>query len=144
MKTKVISGLLIAVFLVTMLSTPLASTTASVSAANPPEPTYGTAVVNGDYSEWDLDGDFFANMYRAAKDTKKVESKLYLRYDCSTNTLYALVLAVEGVPVLTTQPDDSYIKINGTKVVEGNDDPIRPLGARSDLAPERGIRPDRR
>lgn len=100
-------------------------------AANPPQPTYGTADVEGDPSEWDLaedgSGDFFANMYRAADTDKPVESKLYLRYDCSTNTLYALVLGVEGVPVLSNLPDDAFIKIGNPsppppelKLVDGN------------------------
>lgn len=95
-----------------------------VCAATPPQPTYGTAIVDGDSSEWNLaedgSGDFFANMHRAAKSEKKVESKLYLRYDCETNTLYALVLGVEGVPVLV-EPDDSFLKLgNSDKLVDGN------------------------
>ena len=89
-------------------------------AATPPEPTYGSANVDGDPSEWDLTNDFFARMYRAGKPEKKVESKLYLRYDCKTQTLYALVLAEQGVTVLP-QPDDAFIKLgNTTKLVDGN------------------------
>ena len=69
-------------------------------AASPPQPTYGTAVVDGNISEWDLTNDFFANMYLAGNPTKKIESKLYLRYDCSSHTLYVLVLTVPGVSAL--------------------------------------------
>jgi hypothetical protein len=58
------------------------STAAFVLAANPPEPTYDTATVDGNESEWSLANDFFADMYRAGDPTKKVESKLYLRYGC--------------------------------------------------------------
>jgi len=99
-------------------------------AANPPHPTHVESgdpptVVNGDSSEWDLTDDFFANMYRAAKNDPNhpVESKLYLRYDCSARTLYALVLGVEDVPVLVLG-DDAFIKIPeiglpGDKLVDG-------------------------
>jgi hypothetical protein len=91
-----------------------------VQGATPPEPTYGSATVDGDYSEWDLNNDFFADMYRAGDPNKTVESKLYLRYDCQTQTLYALVLAVDGVTVLN-QPDDAFVKLgNATKLVDGN------------------------
>jgi hypothetical protein len=41
-----------------------------------------------------------------------LESKLYLRYDCSTGTLYALVLAEQGVAVLQ-QSDDAWLRIDG-------------------------------
>jgi hypothetical protein len=92
-------------------------------AATPPEPTYASATVDGDYSEWDLTNDHFAHMYRAGDPLKPIESHLYLRYDCRTNTLYALVLAEEGVEVLE-QPDDAFVKLgNTTKLVDGNDSP---------------------
>jgi hypothetical protein len=91
-----------------------------VYSAIPPQPTYGSATVDGDYAEWDLVNDFFAYMYRAGDPLKPVESRLYLRYDCQTQTLYALVLAEQGVPVLN-QPDDAFIKLgNTTKLVDGN------------------------
>jgi hypothetical protein len=100
----------------------------SAQAATPPEPTYASANVNGNYSEWDLNNDFFADMYRAADPNKKVESKLYLRYDCQTQTLYVLVLAVGGVTVLP-EADNAFVKLgNATKLVDGNsgDDGVPP------------------
>jgi hypothetical protein len=104
-----------------LIATMMASNVAAVWAATPPEPTYGTADVDGDYSEWDLSNDFFAKMYRAADPDKQVESKLYLRYDCSSGTLYALVLAEPDVTILANLPDDSFIKLgNSTKLVDGN------------------------
>ena len=86
------------------------------------EPTYDTATVDGNTGEWDLTNDFFADMYRAGDPTKVVESKLYLRYDCDKDVMYALVLAVDGVPVLV-QPDNAWIAIDGAsnKPVNGND-----------------------
>jgi hypothetical protein len=89
-------------------------------AATPPEPTYGSATVDGNIAEWDLTSDFFAEMYRAGDPLKPVESSLYLRYDCQTQTLYALVLVKEGITALA-QPDDAFIKLgNATKLVDGN------------------------
>lgn len=88
--------------------------------ATPPEPTYGSATVDGDYSEWDLNNDHFAHMYRAGNPLKPIESHLYVRYDCQTETLYVLVLAEQGVPVLP-QADDAFVKLgNATKLVDGN------------------------
>lgn len=82
------------------------------------QPVYDTAVVNGDIAEWNVELDSFADMYRAGKVDNAVESKLYLRYDCQTSTLFALVLAEPGVDVLV-QPDDAFIKLDGEKLVDG-------------------------
>jgi len=93
--------------------------------------------VGGSTDEWDLVEDFFADMYRAGKPDKKVESELFLRYDCSANpgfgyggptgTIYALVLAVEGAEVIVNEPpatpEDAYIKIvelGNVPLVDGN------------------------
>ena len=88
-----------------------------------PVPTFGTATVDGNISEWDLTNDFFANMWRAGDSTKNnpsIDAKLYLRYDCDNEVLYALVLGETG-PVLEL-PDDNFIKLgNSTKLVDGND-----------------------
>jgi hypothetical protein len=93
----------------------------------PPYPTPGTAVVDGDYGEWNLTTDFFADMYRAGNPDKPVESELYLRYDCISNTLYALVLNLPGVVgYIDSSAVTSWIAIddNSNKVVNelsGND-----------------------
>jgi hypothetical protein len=68
-----------------------------VAPAAPPYPSAGTAAVDGYDSEWNLTNDFFADMYRAGDSTKVVESKLYLRYDCISNTMYVLVVEEPGV-----------------------------------------------
>lgn len=99
----------------------------SAFAASPPVPTFGTATVDGDAGEWNLaedgSGDFFANMWRAGDSQKpnpSIDAKLYLRYDCENEILYALVLGETG-PVLEL-PDDNFIKLgNSTKLVDGTD-----------------------
>ena len=101
------------------------------TAAIPPQPTYGTADVDGNIGEWDLTNDFFANMYRAGDPTKKLESKAYLRYDCDTHTMYVLVLTEEGVPALAAGWESSAwaaIDTISNKVYTGNsgDDGIPP------------------
>jgi hypothetical protein len=95
---------------------------ALVSAASPPEPTYGTANVDGNPGEWDLTNDFFADMYLAANPQSDVLSKLYLRYDCATSTLYVLVLAEPGFDIDgDTNLDNHFVKLgNNIKLVDGN------------------------
>jgi len=91
-------------------------------AASPPQPTYGTAVVDGATTEWDA-SDYFADMYRAGNPTKPLESTAYLRYDCNTHTLYVLVLTVEGVPALAQGWESaawSAIGDTSNKVYTGN------------------------
>jgi hypothetical protein len=68
-----------------------------VVAALPTEPFYGAAVADGQFGEWNLSGDFFANMYRAGRPDFPLESKLYLRYDCDSGTMFVLVLDEPGV-----------------------------------------------
>ena len=66
-----------------------------------PPSYWSETTVDGYYiDEWDLTDDFFADMYRAGKTDKPLESKAYLRYDCVPNTLYVLVLTEPGVPAL--------------------------------------------
>jgi uncharacterized repeat protein (TIGR01451 family) len=92
----------------------------SLFATAPPQAALGTAVVDGNSGEWNLTTDFFANMYRAGNSDKEIESKLYLRYNCATSTMYVLVLAQPGVSVLT-QADDAYVKFgNSDKELDGN------------------------
>lgn len=93
----------------------------SLALAAYPYPSIGTATVDGTYAEWDLSADFFADMYRAGKDDKAVESKLYLRYDPPTETVYLLVLTEPGVPGLKL-PADAWAAIDGisNKRVNGN------------------------
>ncbi len=70
----------------------------------PPLPSHGTAVINGDPGEWILAVDYFSAMYRAGKVTKPLESRAYLRYDCTSQTLFVLVLTEPGVPAVVGTP----------------------------------------
>ena len=66
-------------------------------AGAPPQPTYGTAVIDGQYSEWNLADDYFADMYLGGDQGEPTESRLYLRYDNARAILYALVLCAPTV-----------------------------------------------
>ena len=98
------------------------------------EPAYGAGiVVDGDPGEWNLASDFFADMYNAGRPTPNwpgfaVLSKLYLRYDCDSHVLYALVLdeSADGLPAIQS-PGDAWIKIYGNgwannKLIDGTGD----------------------
>lgn len=93
----------------------------AVGAASPPQPTYGSAVVDGKTGDWDLSSDLFSDLTDTGKADSPVRGHLYLRYDCSTETLYALVLGVDGIQFQQTRPEDAYIRIDGSgKAVSGN------------------------
>lgn len=93
----------------------------AVGAASPPQPTYGSAVVDGKTGDWDLSSDLFSDLTDTGRANSPVRGHLYLRYDCSTETLYALVLGVDGIQFLQTRPEDAYIRIDGSgKAVSGN------------------------
>jgi len=82
-----------------------------VNATAPYPTTPATATVDGDPSEWDLAADFFADMYRAFDDGKQLQSKLYLRYDPITETLYVLVLTETDYPGLRLT-DDAWFDVD--------------------------------
>jgi hypothetical protein len=106
--------------------------TVSVAAAAPNVNTGSGITVDGSFADW-TEADFFADMYRAADPEKQVESKLYLRYDCSTSTLYVRVDAVDGVTIPTDDPDNNYVKFgNDDKKVDGSDAP--PDGTQPEFA----------
>jgi hypothetical protein len=94
---------------------------AAVGAASPPQPTHGTATVDGATGDWNLGADKFSDMTDAGIATKPVVAHLYLRYDCASETLYALVLGANGTQFLQTRGDNAYIRIDGAgKQVNGN------------------------
>ncbi len=95
---------------------------AALVRAAAPDPNYEFGApgitVDGDRSEWTA-ADFFADMYRAGKPDFKVESKLYLRYNCDNGTLYVMVATVDGVVLY--DGGDNFVKIDGDKKVGSPD-----------------------
>ncbi len=85
--------------------------------------------------EWDLDEDFYTAMHRSGQTTTKpIESNLYIKYDCLTETLYVLVLCVDGVTITNLNtPNQHVVYIDGKtgsyKIVEGKnpDDGLPPF-----------------
>lgn len=78
----------------------------------------GGIVVDGDRSDWTA-LDRFADMYRAGKPDKQVESILYLRYDCDAGVLAVMVETVDGVAL---DPDgDQFVKVDGSKMAGSPD-----------------------
>jgi uncharacterized repeat protein (TIGR01451 family) len=88
--------------------------------AAPPQPSAGVANVDGNPGEWNLAADFFADLRLGSNATNPVLAKLYLRYDCTERTLYALVLAEQGVRLRTADPGEAYIAVDGKKIFHGS------------------------
>lgn len=92
--------------LVALLAAPAAGSAPAVVSV-------GGAVVDGQYAEWNLGVDYFADMYRAGNAAKQVESRLYLRYNCRASIMYALVLVVPGgVGYIDSTATTAWIAIN--------------------------------
>ena len=91
-------------------------------AAAPPTPTAGSAVVDGDISDWSLTQDRFADLTRGGVAGRPVVGGLFLRYDCETETLFGLVLIDEPDRALATRGDAAYLRLgtSGT-LVDGED-----------------------
>jgi hypothetical protein len=109
----------------------LGMTAVMPASATPPQPTYGTANVDGNSGEWDLVNDFFSLMYRAGNSHKPVESRAYLRYDCATGVMYVLVLMEpNSIGYIDPLAQTAWVAINAqnNKVVTENsgDDGIAP------------------
>lgn len=87
----------------------------AATAATPPTPFYGTAVVDGNDGEWNLAADAYGALYEAGNSSKPVLADGYLRYDCSSQTMYVLVLqqcaGTPGAVPLLTSAQDSWVKV---------------------------------
>ena len=111
--------------------------TVSVVAAAPNVNTGSGITVDGSFADW-TEADFFADMYRAGKADKEVESKLYLRYDCTSGILYVRVDPVDGVTIIESD-DDNFVKFGqNDKKVDGNDAPPDATQPNFAYAPENG------
>lgn len=99
-------------------------------AAAAPDVTYGTANVDGNAGEWDLNADFFASLHAGSNVAFPARADSYARYDCASSTLYVYVKARSGETIKTNEPNDHYIRINSSgKLV-------------SDLSGDDGTAPD--
>ncbi len=85
------------------------------------EITPADIAIDGSAVDWDEPAaDFLSDMYEAGKPDKDVLSKLYGRYDCSTETFYVLVQTVPGWNILPSD-NDNYVKLGQTdKLVDGS------------------------
>jgi hypothetical protein len=106
--------------LVTMLAASAllaAAVLAPTAGAAGGQPSAGSATVDGDTSEWDFGADHFASM---GANGHPDWGNLYLRYDCETETLFALVLATDDRKVQQTRPEEAYLRLDGGgKLVSG-------------------------
>jgi uncharacterized repeat protein (TIGR01451 family) len=105
-------------------------------AAQPPQPTYGTAVKDGNPdtggpgAEWlyrpsagfPLGFDLWAGMFTAGDPDKPRLANAYLRYDCASQKLFVLVLQVPGVPLLTSPTGNAWANFTkaGSKLYNDN------------------------
>ena len=110
-------GLLRGRFLLLALAAVAAAVIVWPAGAAPPQPSSGVANVDGASAEWDLGADFFADLHKSGDASKPLIAKLYLRYDCATRTLYALVLAQPGWKLLANDPSETYVMVDGSKIV---------------------------
>jgi hypothetical protein len=77
------------------------------------EPSYGEGIiVDGLTTDWDLNNDFFADMYLAGNPDFAILSSLYLRYSCEEERLYLLVLDYsDDLLIPDLDPDEVWLKI---------------------------------
>lgn len=114
------------VFAFSLASLGLCCALAVPALAGPPWPLYGSRVVDGDESDWNLSLDFYDYLFRSGDPTFPIEANLYLRHDCTTNTVYILVLTTEDVVIRAYETRFHWAAINdhSNKVVQyssGND-----------------------
>ncbi len=120
--SKIISKLFIATILLAIM--PVVCADPCECTGDPVEPNYGTATVDGYYSEWDLEADHFGIMYESGQDDKTHLSDAYVRYDCKNQILYVLVLLEPGKVIDDSVVDDQFVKLNcnNDKVVDDSDE----------------------
>lgn len=95
-----------------------------------PNVRQGSANVDGNVGEWNLNLDFFGSLHAGSNDAFPARADAYARYDCSSNVLYVYVKARPGETIKTDEPNDQYIRIDNTgKLV-------------SDLSGDNGQAPD--
>ena len=91
-----------------------------LAGASAPNPSAGTATIDGDPGEWDLAADLFAPMTSGGDPSRPVLATFYARYDCATGVLAGLVLVKDGEHGQQTRPENAYLRIDGLgKAVSG-------------------------
>ncbi len=76
----------------------------------------GTATIDGDKSEWNTLEDLYAKMCETGDcESNAHMSSLYLRYDCNSQIMYALVLREGGYNPIRNA-ENAWLSIDGTKV----------------------------
>ena len=113
---------------VLLLSALLAPTTMAA------QPNAGSATVDGATGDWSLGADFFANMTDAGHADAQVRAKLYLKYDCDSEKLFALVLAQNGEQVRQKRIDEAYIMVDGKKIIDSSHGEFAWVNGDGDLA----------
>lgn len=114
-KVRILTILLISIVALAAAATALAAL----------QPTYGVAVVDGDISEWDPEGDTCLDMLLAGGQGGQTEvlSQVCLRYDCMSKTIFVLVLAEPNTNI-QVDAEEHWLKVNEKVVVDdqaGND-----------------------
>ena len=93
----------------------------AASAAAPPQPTYGSANVNGNTWEWnssDVWGTLLSN--NPNEPGGRTFGTVSLRYDCYSKVLYAYVKAAPGKVFRTDDPAEAYLRLGPEgKLVSG-------------------------
>ena len=103
------------------------------SAAAPPEPTYGTATVDGSPGEWS-GGDVFG-VLNSNDPPYATLGSASLRYDCDTGVLYVYVAASAGVVLQTSDPAEDYVRLGAAgKIVDGTSADFAWVGQTADGA----------
>lgn len=95
----------------------------------PPNPNAGTATVDGLISDWNLivgGADWFAEMRESGKTDHPLFAHLYLKYDCESSIMYALIYKYNSIPMIIQNGEEVWIKINGSKVVSADNVPVDP------------------
>jgi hypothetical protein len=77
--------------------------------ATPPAVALGTAVVDGDPSEWGA-ADRFADLF-VYGDRSDVRGDVYARYDCDEQTLVVYVTATDG-DLRSDEPNETWVRID--------------------------------
>jgi hypothetical protein len=91
-----------------------------LAGAAAPNPSPGTATIDGDPGEWDLAADLYSPMTSGSDPSRPVLATFYARYDCTTGVLSGLVLVKDGEHGQQTRPENAYLRIDGTgKAVSG-------------------------